>query len=63
VNWSEMEGFRNVPSWQGICLESEREILVALKRNDEYALNIKGDPRLTGFQSLAKRGAGIKERS
>jgi hypothetical protein len=28
-------------SWQGICLINDGEILVALKRNDEYALDIK----------------------
>ena len=35
-------GLRNATCWQGICLEKAAEILVALKRNDEYALHIKG---------------------
>jgi hypothetical protein len=38
---AEWGGFRDVPCWQGICLEKDPEILVALKRNDEYALDIK----------------------
>jgi hypothetical protein len=32
---------RNTECWQGICLEKAAVILVALKRNDEYALHIK----------------------
>jgi hypothetical protein len=33
---------RKSDCWQGICLIIDGQILVALKRNDEYALNIKG---------------------
>jgi len=38
VNWEE---FPQRPCWQGICVGKCRQILVALKRNDEYALDIK----------------------
>jgi hypothetical protein len=33
--------FHTADCWQGICLIIGGQILVALKRNDEYALNIK----------------------
>jgi len=33
--------FPKFDCWQGNCLLIDKQILVALKRNDEYALNIK----------------------
>jgi hypothetical protein len=37
-------GLGEVTCWQGICIIKAGQILVALKRNDEYALNIKAVP-------------------
>jgi len=37
-------GLGKVRCWQGICIAKAGQILVALKRNDEYALHIKAAP-------------------
>jgi hypothetical protein len=37
-------GLVEVRCWQGICMTKAWQILVALKRNDEYALHIKAVP-------------------
>ena len=45
MNWAEnASGLGEVRCWQGICVVKAGQILVALKRNDEYALHIKGVP-------------------
>jgi hypothetical protein len=43
---AKLGSFRNAPSWQGNCCEKGLEILVALKRNDEYALAHQSRARL-----------------
>ncbi len=39
--WENRAGLGDALCWQGICVVKGGEILVALKRNDEYALHIK----------------------
>jgi len=55
-------GLRNAACWQGICLEKLAEILVALKRNDEYALHIKAMRALKGFRATEVKGLREKAR-
>jgi hypothetical protein len=53
VNCGEKGWFKRVVTcWQGICLEKGGEILVALKRNDEYALGHQSGARLMGFRAI-----------
>ena len=49
--WRNGVVYEMVTSWQGICLENRGEILVALKRNDEYALAHQSGAGLMGFQA------------
>jgi hypothetical protein len=51
VKCGETGQFQKCPSWQGNCLEKGAEILVALKRNDEYALAHQSRARLIGFRA------------
>jgi hypothetical protein len=45
VNWAKKpSGLGEVRCWQGNCMIKTGQILVALKRNDEYALHIKAVP-------------------
>ena len=45
MNWAEnASALGEVHCWQGICVIRVGQILVALKRNDEYALHIKALP-------------------
>jgi hypothetical protein len=45
VIWGENAGgLEKVRCWQGICVIMTGQILVALKRNDEYAQHIKAAP-------------------
>jgi hypothetical protein len=46
-----MGSFRNVPAGRVIAVGKGGEILVALKRNDEYALAHQSRARLTGFRA------------
>jgi len=53
VNWAEnASALGEVHCWQGICMIRVGQILVALKRNDEYALHIKGGNRLMEFWAI-----------
>jgi hypothetical protein len=61
VKWGETGWFENAACWQGNCLEMAPEILVALKRNDEYALHIKAMRTLMGFRDTWKSLA-LRER-
>jgi len=50
--YPKLGSFGQVNCWQGICLDKAGQILVALKRNDEYALHIKGGAGLMEFRAI-----------
>ena len=55
--WAENEsGLGEVRCWQGICVVKAGQILVALKRNDEYALHIKGGAARLNFGQPEVKG-------
>jgi hypothetical protein len=59
VNCAKKGGLGDVPCWQGNCLGNGGEILVALKRNDEYALAHQSGARLMGFGALGVAAAAL----
>jgi len=58
VNWAEnATGLGEVRCWQGICIIKAGQILVALKRNGEYALHIKSGAARPNFGQSEMKGA------